>query len=102
MVGLTLVLYVFVLLATRGQTPKISARFGILVVNFVVGGSVNMCLPFILALLELTLIDAIFITSGLTTTGVTVLNDLINQPQSILLWRSLMQWIVDLEFYHWD
>ena len=51
-------------------------------------------LPFILALPELTIMDAIFeSTSGLTTTGATVLSDLINQPRPILLWRSLIQWI---------
>ena len=86
---------ILVLLATRGETPKISARFGILVVNFLWWVVPLICaLPFILALPELTLIDAIFeATSGLTTTGATVLTDLINQPRPILLWRSLMQWI---------
>ena len=52
---------ILVLLATRGETPKISARFGILVVNFLWWVVPLICaLPFILALPELTLIDAIF------------------------------------------
>ena len=86
---------ILVLLATRGETPKISARFGILVVNFLWWVVPLICsLPFILALPELTLIEAIFeATSGLTTTGATVLTDLINQPRPILLWRSLLQWV---------
>lgn len=86
---------ILILLATRGETPKISARFGILVVNFLWWVVPLICaFPFILALPELTVVDAIFeSTSGLTTTGATVLSDLINQPRPILLWRSLMQWI---------
>ena len=86
---------ILILLATRGETPKISARFGILVVNFLWWVVPLICaFPFILALPELTIVDAIFeSTSGLTTTGATVLSDLINQPRPILLWRSLMQWV---------
>ena len=47
---------VLILLATRGETPKISARFGILVVNFLWWIVPLICaFPFILALPELTI-----------------------------------------------
>ncbi len=39
----------------------------------------------------ITIIDAIFeSTSGLTTTGATILTDIEAQPKSILLWRSIL------------
>ena len=31
--------------------------------------------------------------SGLTTTGATVMNDLDNTSNSILIWRSMLQWL---------
>ncbi len=44
--------------------------------------------------LELTAVDAIFESiSGFTTTGATVLSGLDAMPRSLLLWRSIMQWI---------
>ncbi|MEO0548957.1 MAG: TrkH family potassium uptake protein [Pseudomonadota bacterium] len=37
--------------------------------------------------------DAMFESvSGLTTTGATVIDDLIDQPRGILLWRAILQW----------
>jgi trk system potassium uptake protein TrkH len=51
-------------------------------------------LPFILGSSELTVVDAIFeATSGITTTGSTVIAGLDHLPRDILLWRSLMQWL---------
>ncbi|MFT5470075.1 MAG: trk system potassium uptake protein TrkH [Verrucomicrobiales bacterium] len=51
-------------------------------------------LPFVLYHGRLTLIQAFFESmSGFTTTGSTVLTDLESLPDSILLWRSLTQWI---------
>ena len=39
-------------------------------------------------------IDAIFeSTSGITTTGSTIMDDIESWPSGILLWRSMMQWI---------
>ena len=31
--------------------------------------------------------------SGITTTGATMISDLDNSPNSILLWRAIMQWL---------
>jgi trk system potassium uptake protein TrkH len=43
--------------------------------------------------------DAYFETmSGLTTTGSTVLNGLDHMPHSVLLWRSLLQWLGGIGF----
>ena len=86
---------ILILLATRGETPRISARFGIIVVNFLWWTIPLICArPFMLALPDLSTADAIFeATSGLTTTGATILSDLVNQPRPILLWRAIMQWI---------
>ncbi len=39
-------------------------------------------------------LDAFFESvSGFTTTGATLLNDIDGQPQAVLIWRSLMQWL---------
>ncbi len=51
-------------------------------------------LPLILAHHPLPLVDAVFESvSGITTTGSTVMSQLQTLPPSILLWRSLLQWI---------
>ncbi len=51
-------------------------------------------LPFILSSLELSFSDAFFESmSGITTTGSTVILNLDESPKSILLWRSIMQWL---------
>ena len=43
---------------------------------------------------HLTVVDAFFeSTSGFTTTGATVLSGLDSLPRSLLLWRSLTQWL---------
>jgi trk system potassium uptake protein TrkH len=50
--------------------------------------------PFWLSPLNLTMAEAYFESmSGLTTTGATVLTGLDMMPRSILLWRSLLQWL---------
>jgi trk system potassium uptake protein TrkH len=52
------------------------------------------CLPFYLSDLGLTLGEAVFeSTSGITTTGATVLSGLDTMDRDLLLWRSVLQWI---------
>ena len=47
---------------------------------------------------EFTFSEAFFESmSGITTTGATIISDLDNSPKSILLWRAIMQWLVELE-----
>jgi len=51
-------------------------------------------LPFILSPQKFTIHEAFFESmSGITTTGATIISDLDNSPKSILLWRSIMQWL---------
>jgi trk system potassium uptake protein TrkH len=51
-------------------------------------------LPFMLYHTHLSVTDAFFETmSGFTTTGASVLNSLSNVPKSLLVWRSVIQWI---------
>ena len=52
------------------------------------------CLPFVLSNLELSLVDSFFESmSGITTTGSTIITNLDNSPKSILIWRSILQWL---------
>ena len=51
-------------------------------------------LPFIFSNLELSITDSFFESmSGITTTGSTIIINLSESPKSILLWRSMLQWI---------
>ena len=51
-------------------------------------------LPFLLSHSVASFFDALFESlSGLTATGATALPDIESLPQSVLLWRSLSQWI---------
>lgn len=50
--------------------------------------------PYLFSEMPLTFTDALFESvSGITTTGSTVLSGLDNLPRSILLWRSITQWV---------
>jgi trk system potassium uptake protein len=56
--------------------------------------SASAAVPFMIAMPDLSFIDAYFeAVSGLTTTGSTVLNHLDELPQSINLWRHTLHWI---------
>jgi len=51
-------------------------------------------LPFVFSALGLSFTDAVFeATSGLTTTGATVVVGLDHAPRGILLWRALLNWL---------
>ena len=51
-------------------------------------------LPFIFSTLNFSFSEAFFESmSGITTTGSTVIANLDTSPKSILLWRSIMQWL---------
>ena len=52
------------------------------------------CIPFLLSNLEISFVDAFFESmSGITTTGSTIMTDLDNAPKSLLMWRSILQWL---------
>jgi len=60
--------------------------------------SIFAALPFVF-IEHISYSDAFFETmSGITTTGSTVLHDLDNMHQSILLWRSILQWLGGVGF----
>ena len=51
-------------------------------------------LPFLLSNLNLSLVDSFFESmSGITTTGSTIITNLDIAPKSILIWRSILQWL---------
>ncbi|WP_430430576.1 TrkH family potassium uptake protein [Oceanicaulis sp.] len=93
--GLGLALGGIMTLMGRGSTKDLSARGAILLT----GGawivlSVAAAIPLKLSGLDISWTDALFeATSGLTTTGATVLTGLQDMPAGILLWRSILQWI---------
>ncbi len=52
------------------------------------------CIPFLLSNLDLSFFDAFFESmSGITTTGSTIIINLEETPKSILIWRSILQWL---------
>ena len=52
------------------------------------------CIPFLLSNLDMSFVDAFFESmSGITTTGSTIIVDLDKAPKSILMWRSILQWL---------
>jgi trk system potassium uptake protein TrkH len=56
--------------------------------------AVFAALPFLLSREITSFTDAVFeSTSGVTTTGATILTNIENLPKNILFWRSLIQWL---------
>ena len=82
-------------LAERSSVQTITIRQAFLLTT---GAWFGACafgaLPFVFSELRLSYADAFFeATSGLTTTGSTVIVGLDAVPRSVLLWRSLLQWL---------
>jgi trk system potassium uptake protein TrkH len=81
-------------LATRGCKRDLRPRDGYLLVT---AAWIIMCaagtIPFLFALPHLSVTDAVFeTTSGLTTTGATVMSGVDSLPPAINLWRHALQW----------
>lgn len=81
-------------LATRGQRRDLRPRDGYLLVTL---AWIIMCaagtIPFLIAMPELAITDAVFETvSGLTTTGASVITGLEFLPPALNLWRHALQW----------
>jgi trk system potassium uptake protein TrkH len=85
------------LLATITYTPNPSLRARgafVLTVFSWITLSVLSALPFLFEPIGLSLTDALFeATSGITTTGATVLTGLGDMPRGVLMWRAILQWI---------
>jgi len=97
-VGSAMVTFAFgslLTLATRAENLEFDIRQGFLLTIAV---WVAICLvgaiPFYFAAAKPSIADAVFeSTSGITSTGATVLSDLDHMPPGILMWRALLQWI---------
>ena len=58
-----------------------------------------LSIPFYLSIYNLTFLDSFFETvSGFTSTGFTIFSNIKNIDQSLILWRSSIQWIGGLYF----
>ena len=92
---LTALLGAALALATYTPKPVLRARGAfLLTVLSWVALSAFAALPFLMDPLKLSVTDAFFeATSGITTTGSTILTGLDDMPKGILLWRSILQWI---------
>ncbi len=85
---------VFFLKLSKYQNPLRTKEMFLTTTLIWLSFSVICALPFIFLLPDLSLTDAAFESvSGLTTTGATILPHLDEIPDSLLLWRSMMQWI---------
>ncbi len=80
---------------TRHRTEELQRRDGFLIVTLNWGlMPAFAALPLLFYFPELTFTDAYFeATSGLTTTGATVLSGLDQLPVAINLWRGMLQWL---------
>jgi trk system potassium uptake protein TrkH len=83
---------------TLKMPKKLSRQAGFLLVAMTWSLSPMICtLPLLLALPNMTFVNAYFETmSGLTTTGATVMIGLDSMPMSINLWRSELNWIAGM------
>lgn len=84
-------------MAVAAYTPKpnLGARgaFVLTVFSWVLL-SFFAAIPFLMDPMKLSFTDALFeATSGITTTGATILTGLDDMPKGILLWRAILQWI---------
>lgn len=84
-----------IVIGNWGAPPRLTPRFGFLLVNLIWVTSVLVgAIPFMLSSTSLTVTDAVFESvSALTTTGSTVITGLDGLPPGLLLWRSLLQWM---------
>ncbi|MFA7503015.1 MAG: TrkH family potassium uptake protein [Anaerovoracaceae bacterium] len=81
--------------ASRNHVPNLRVRDGIIVVAFgwLIASAVG-ALPYVTTGVLPSFPDAWFESvSGFTTTGATVFSDVESLPRSLLMWRSLCQWL---------
>ena len=91
----TLFVGVSLVLVTRGSNLAIDIRQAfVLTASAWVSTCIFGALPFAFSDLGMSYADAFFeATSGVTTTGSTVIVGLDRAPPGILLWRALLQWL---------
>ena len=86
---------IFFLLTRGKESPHLNHRDGIAIVTFgwVMAGLFGT-LPYLFSGCIPGFTNAYFESlSGFTTTGASILNDIENLPEGILLWRSQTQWL---------
>lgn len=93
--GASLALGLALLLSTHRFRTELKPRDGYLLVSLGWIGAIAVgALPFALAEPGLSLTDAFFeSTSGLTTSGATVITGLDHLPRSVNLWRHALHWL---------
>ncbi len=83
-------------LSSRGnKSEHLELRQAFLLTNSAwISISIFGSLPFLFSNLNLSIIDALFeSTSGITTTGATIIENLESVSHGILFWRALLQWL---------
>lgn len=80
---------------TYAPDPTLRARGAFVLTVFAwLTLSVLSALPFLFEPINLSITDAMFeATSGITTTGATILTGLDDTPRGVLMWRAILQWI---------
>lgn len=93
--GLTTLIGAALAFATYTPVPDLRARGAFVLTVFAwITLSIMSALPFLFDPMKLSFTDAMFeATSGITTTGSTVLTGLDDLPKGVLLWRAILQWI---------
>ncbi len=97
--GYTIIIALGLGIISRITTGKVDKRIGkregfIIVSSIWVLFSIIGALPFIFSGNITNFTDAFFETiSGFTTTGASILNDIESLPNSLLFWRSIIQWM---------
>lgn len=96
---LTMLVAVAMISSYRRGDPKEAGRAGpvtglaAVTLAWVIASAVG-AIPFLIAGTFESFLDAFFeAVSGFTTTGATLISDIEAQPDAILLWRSLSQWL---------
>jgi trk system potassium uptake protein len=92
---LTVGIGALLIFGTRRWHRELKARDGFLLVTLAwILMASTAALPLMIVYTDMSFTDAFFeCMSAMTTTGATVLSGLDNAPQSINLWRHLLQWL---------
>ena len=93
--SVTIFIGILLVLTNLEENRKLNLQQAFVLTSFSwLGIAIFGSLPFLLSDLNLSLVDSFFESmSGITTTGSTIITSLDNTPKSILLWRSILQWL---------
>ena len=93
--GITTLFGALLATITYSPNPTLRARGAFVLTVFAwLTLAILSAMPFLFEPINLSITDALFeATSGITTTGSTILTGLDNMPRGVLMWRALLQWI---------